>query len=408
MLKTRIRTFYPADPAGVVPGGVDTFIRGIAKWAPDDFEISLVGMTTDEHARPVRKWTRCSLGRREFDFFPAIHVPEAGKRSRLPLSLRYTTAVMQARLLLAQGFDVFEYHRIEPGLLFLRDNRPKNAFFHQDMAVIRSAHADIVWRRFPSAYFLLERAVVRSLSSAYCVRKEGADSLARRYPEKADAIRFVPTWVDGDVFTVPSESGRLLRKQQIAQEFDLMPDCRIIVSVGRLDTQKDPSLLIDSISELVCLGSNLCVLLVGDGALRTDLVGRVSAAGLNDRVRFLGLRSATQIAQILHGADVFALSSAYEGMPMALLEALGSGIPVVTTDVGEVRRVVRHGINGMVSADRSLAAYSSALQTVIDGSDAMRGEACAASVREFQPGPVLEPVFENYRRLSHGYRKNAT
>ncbi len=407
MQKTRVRTFYPADPTGVVPGGVDTFIRGIAKWAPDDFEISLVGMTTDEGARPVRKWTRCSLGRREFEFYPAIHVSDAGTRSRLPLSLRFTTAVMRDLRALSEGFDVFEFHRIEPGLLFLRDRRPKNAFFHQDMSVIRSTHADIVWRRWPSAYFLLERAVVRSLSSAYCVRKEGAESLAARYPDKADSIGFVPTWVDGEVFSAPGEHAWLSRRQQLAQELGLDPDCRIVVTVGRLDTQKDPGLLIEAISCLVKSGSNVGLLLVGDGVLRHELERQVLAAGLNARVRFLGLRSPVQIADILHGADVFALSSAYEGMPMALLEALGSGVPVVTTDVGEIRRVVRQGINGAISGDRTVGSYAAALKTAIDGAREMRGDACAASVREYQPGRVLEPVFENYRRLSYGYRKQA-
>jgi hypothetical protein len=84
---TRVRCFYPADPAGIVPGGVDTFIRGLIKWAPEDIEFSLVGMTTDDVARPAGRWTRCDLGRRQFDFFPVVKVADAGTRARLPLSL---------------------------------------------------------------------------------------------------------------------------------------------------------------------------------------------------------------------------------------------------------------------------------------------------------------------------------
>ena len=52
MSASRVRIFYPADPVGVVPGGIDTFIRGILKWAPEDIEFSLIGMTTDAVERP--------------------------------------------------------------------------------------------------------------------------------------------------------------------------------------------------------------------------------------------------------------------------------------------------------------------------------------------------------------------
>src|SRR5688500_17011909 len=113
MSTIRVRIFYPADPVGIVPGGIDTFIRGIVKWAPEDIEFSLVGMTTDPVARPVGRWTRCSLGRREFDFFPAVWVANAGDRSYVPLSLRYTTAVALAPRAVYQDFDIVELHRIE-------------------------------------------------------------------------------------------------------------------------------------------------------------------------------------------------------------------------------------------------------------------------------------------------------
>ena len=46
---------YPADPLGAIPGGIDTFIRGMLRWAPEDLEISLLGATTDVIKRPVRK-----------------------------------------------------------------------------------------------------------------------------------------------------------------------------------------------------------------------------------------------------------------------------------------------------------------------------------------------------------------
>lgn len=402
MEQTHIRTFYPADPVGTVPGGVDTFMRGILKWAPEDLRFSVVGMTTEPDVRPLGQWSVCSLGRREFDFFPVVQVRDAGQRTRVPLSLRYTAGVLGHFSQLKSGFDAFEFHRVEPGLLFLSDPRPKNAFFHQDMAVIRSEKADILWRKLPGLYFTIEKKVVSSLSSAWCVREQGAQALRERYPFLSQAIRFIPTWVDSEVF-FPAAPDRLAEsREQVGREFDLRDDTIRIVTVGRLDSQKDPDLLLDAIGQLIRHGRKLSLLFIGDGVLRSGLERRVASEGLADSVRFLGLRSPAQVAEILRGVDLFALSSAYEGMPMAALEALGAGLPVATTNVGEVAKVVLPGRNGAIARSRSVEDFSSCLVEVIDHLGRYRGAPAVNAIRAFQPAEVLAPVYENYRRIARG------
>lgn len=397
---TRVRTFYPADPAGVVPGGVDTFIRGLIKWAPEDIEFSLVGMTTDEAVRPVGRWTRCDLGRRQFDFFPVVRVAEAGGRSRIPLSLRFTWGAFRDRQACAGDFDVYDFHRVEPALLYLKDARPKNAFFHQDMAVIRTEKkADILWSRLPAFYFAVESRVARSLSSAWCVREEGAESLRARYPFLAQHIHFTPTWVDTEVFFPFPDDARRQSRAETEAAFGLDPAAFRVVTVGRLDTQKDPDLLLSAVARLVAEGGNVELLFIGDGVLRARLEQRVADEGLARRVRFLGLRSATEIARYLQAADCFALSSAYEGMPMALLEALGAGLPVVTTPVGEVRRVVVNGVNGAIAQDRTLESFALALDQQRRNVKQYSVVQCMRSVEPFTPSRVLAPVYENYRAL---------
>jgi glycosyltransferase involved in cell wall biosynthesis len=404
ILKTiRIRTFYHADPAGVVPGGVDTFIRGLIKWAPDDIEFSLVGMTTDTVARPQGRWTRCDLGRRQFDFFPVFGVDDAGSRSRIPLTLRFIFGAARFRKACAGNFDVYEFHRIEPALLYLNDARHKNAFFHQDMAVLRSeSKADILWRHLPALYFALEARVVGSLSSAWCVREQGAESLRKRYPFLAHHIHFIPTWVDHEVFFPLPESERRRTRVTLELSLGLDPNAFRLITVGRLDTQKNPDLLLSAVGKLVERKVKIELIFVGDGLLRAKLEKRVLNEGLSGRVHFLGLKSAADIAQLLHTADCFALSSAYEGMPMALLEALGAGIPVVTTPVGEVKRVVSAGVNGEVSEDHSLDAFVERLDRIRCHLGNYSVENCVKSIEPYTPAKVLEPVYANYRRIGSG------
>lgn len=400
MSTTRVRIFYPADPVGVVPGGIDTFIRGIIKWAPDDLSFSLVGMSTDPRHRPVGRWTPQMLGRRRFDCFPLVGVADAGQRSRVPLSLRYTAALLRRRTPLSRGFDVFDFHRPEPSLLFRADQRPKVAYFHQDPAVVSLGASDMLWKHLPGAYQRMEAAAAARFDRAWCVREPGVQTLRQRYPALAPHVNFIPTWVDSEVFCPPEDvHDRAWQRQVVGQALGISPRTRWIVSVGRLDTQKDPALMLDAFTRVVRDGHDVHWLVVGDGKLRADIERDARAAGVADRVHLLGLQPAGRIAELLRAADLFALSSAYEGMPMAVLEALGCGLPVVTTDVGEVRRVVQPGINGLVVQGRSPQAFAHALVQGLVHAVQWRDEPCVAATADYQPASVLAGAYDTYRAL---------
>ena len=399
MSPTRVRIFYPADPLGVVPGGVDTFLRGLIKWAPPEIEFGLVGMTTAPQQRPLGRWSHCRIGSRGFDFFPVVAVDDAGGRGRVPLSLRYTVGTLRHLESLRSGFDVFDFHRPEPSMLFLEDSRPKNAYFHNDPQVIRLSESDNLWRRLPAVYELIERRAMARFDSVWCVRDSGVQALRQRYPDKNDAIDFVPTWVDAEVFHPVGEAQRAALRQRAAHAHGLDEAAQWIVSVGRLDTQKDPKLMFAAFARLCAQGRRVAWLVVGDGVLRPELQRLVAEAGLGDRVVFLGLRPPAEIADLLRAADVYALSSAYEGMPMALLEALGCGLPAAVTDVGEVRRVLHPGVNGAIAADRAAEAFAAALTDVLAHAHLWRGAPALAGVAPFRPADVLAPVYARYREL---------
>lgn len=399
MSDIRIRIFYPADPLGVVPGGIDTFLRGIIKWAPGDLSFSLVGMTTDAQSRPLGRWTRCRIGARDFDMHPVCAVADAGARGRVPLSVKYMAGLNRDRLALATDFDVFDFHRVEPALMWSQDQRPKNHFFHQDPNFVRLSASDNLWRHMPSVYDRIERSAMQEATSAWCVRDSGTKTLRLRYPKLAERIRFVPTWVDVENFHPVAHDERLALREQLAREHAVPLTGEWIVTVGRLDTQKDPALMAESFARLVNAGRDAHWLVVGDGVLRAALQRLVADAGVGARVHFLGLQAPSRIARILQCADLYALSSAYEGMPMALLEALGSGLPVVSTDVGEVRRVLQDGVNGRLLAVRDADSFSQALGQALDHRRAWGGSAAQAAIAGYQPQHVLTPVFENYREI---------
>lgn len=405
MNPTRVRIFYPADPVGIVPGGIDTFIRGMIKSAPADVVISLVGMSTDAQRRPPGVWTTCHIDGQPFEFFPVLAVADAGQRERLPLVVRFMAGLWRHREVMRDGFDVIDLHRIEPTLFFLRDHRPRNMFFHQDPSFLRLDASDNLWRRLPAAYEWLEARIMARVHSAWCVRESGVQVLRQRYPALARQTHFVPTWVDTSVFSPVNEAERAGLRTSLAQAWELDTGSRWVISVGRLDTQKNPQRLLQSIAHLKAEGQRLTWLVVGDGVLRPELDRLVAQAGIQAQVCFLGLQSTAQISQWLRAADVFALPSAYEGMPMALLEALGSGLPAAVTDVGEVRRVVQSGVNGSIATAQTDDAWNEALREVLTHADTWRGAPARDAIEPYQPERVLAPVYDNHRMLARMNRR---
>jgi len=394
-----VAIIHPIDPAGHVPSGIDAFIRGILKFAPPDLNYTLFGATSDPVARPPGKLAKVVLGEREIEYWPLVTMDATAQRGFVPLTIRYLHALRLAR---KQGLltpcNILDFHRIEPSFLFSDDPRPKNLLLHQDMSVIRDANSDILWRHAPWLYEWLERRAFSQMRKIFAVRQSAVQRYRRLYPEFADRFAFIPTWVDSTVFVPsPSDSSRTLTRAALRREIGISPDAPLLVFVGRLDQQKDPLLLIESLKLSVASVPNLHLVIVGDGVLRSRVEEVVRVHGLTAQVHFLGVQPPLEIAEILRAADLYALCSAYEGMPIAMLEALATGLPVVSTDVGEVRLVVHDGINGHISATRDPKSFADAIVRALSRTETLRGAACEQAVSQYRPEPVLENVYANHR-----------
>ena len=389
---------YPADPLGAIPGGIDTFIRGMLRWAPEDMELSLLGATTDVIKRPVGKWTTCKLGHQSFRFYPVLSLTDPGKQKRIPTSLMFTLALARNREPVRA--DVLVFHGIEPILAHLRDRRAKSAVIHQDMQVLKNPGADIRWRYLPWLYFGLERLLMPRLGSVFCVRQNAVENYKHKFPKIADRFFFTPTWVDTETFQPPTSERRHVGRDRMRAEFGFDTADHVLISVGRLESQKNPMLLMKSLERVLLQKQNVRLLMVGEGQLRGEIEKFASSRGLENRIVLCGVKPPEVIAQYLHGADTFVLSSAYEGMPMCVLEALGCGLPVVSTAVGEVGRVVRPGLNGEIVSNPGVGCFADAILNCISQSEQYRGEPCVAAIQDFTAQKVLVPIFNNYRNLS--------
>lgn len=395
----KVAVLYPTDPVGVRASGIDSVIRGVLKFAPPDIEYFLFGASTDTRARPLGRPIQVSLDGRPINYLPLIDL-QSGARRRIPDVLRYIWALRKTQMSgLLRDFDVLDFHRIEPAVLFRRDLRPQNLILHQDMSVLRNADCDILWRYAPWLYEALERRMLERMDRVYAVRQSAVERYGALYPSLASRFRFMPTWVDTATFRPAGSEAERLRLAAVLQGSLGIggEQRRFLAFVGRLDRQKDPQLLVRAFSVAWKKEPMLHLLIVGDGDLRSSVERSVAALGIADHVTFLGVQASTYIAQMLRACDLFLLTSAYEGMPIAVLEALACGLPVVTTSVGEIALVVKNGSTGEICVDRSPEAFARSIASALAGRATIRAGACVEAVAAYRPERILEDIFDNHR-----------
>ena len=184
------------------------------------------------------------------------------------------------------------------------------------------------------------------------VAEEVAQSLKRVY--KLASVPLIPNGIPVARYALGEEARRAWRAQEGYEEADI-----IFVSIARLSPQKDPLSLIRAFAAAASCAHGLHLLLVGDGPLRPELEAQVKALGLKQRVCFLGVR--TDIPEILAAADVFVLSSRWEGNPLSVMEAMAAGKPVVATAVGGVPELVEDGVSGILVPPQSPEALAEAM-----------------------------------------------
>lgn len=158
-------------------------------------------------------------------------------------------------------------------------------------------------------------------------------------------------------------------------------------AAGRLTPQKA---LGDALAALARV-PGVQLLVRGDGPERAALERQAAELGLDGRVRFLGAGTRDDVVRLFRAVDAALLTSAWENMPHAVLEALAAGTPVVATAVGGVPEVVRDGENGLLVPAGDVEAIAEAIRRIVEDEGLRRSLAAAAraSVAELSEPQVL-------------------
>ena len=170
-------------------------------------------------------------------------------------------------------------------------------------------------------------------------------------------VSVVPNAIDYEKYQIETDKSSIIKELGISQE------ARVIGTIGRLSPEKGYQYFLHAAKDIIKKFPKTVFLIVGDGPSRKELEELALKYNLKNKVIFTGFRRDT--VSLLAVMDIFVLPSLTEGMPIAILEAMASGKPIVATRVGGVPTIIKDGRNGILVESKNKNALASATLTLL-------------------------------------------
>jgi len=171
------------------------------------------------------------------------------------------------------------------------------------------------------------------------------------------------------------------------------------MAVGRLTDAKNYPMLLEVADRLRDRNFRLAV--VGDGELRDSIADEIRRRKLEQHVYLLGGR--TDVHDLLPDADCFVLTSKHEGLPIAILEAMACGLPIVATAVGGIGEIIRNGENGILVSPNNAPEFADTLSSLFRNTqmrDSLGQRARETVIRDYSWKRISREYEEIYQRLA--------
>lgn len=393
MLNPSLTILYQIDPLDVSIGGIQTTILNFIKYAPRDFDIRLVGISSRKECK-IGSWQTILVFNRQIQFLPILYVEDDNVRGLMPTTLKFLLALFGKNL----DSDFLHFHRIEPSLASFSWHGEKTLFIHADIKQQVNDQGDnktFLWRYLPSAYFLLENILIKQFSYILSCNSESLRYLQNTYDSTKDCYQLIRNTVDDEIFFPLTAQLKNQNRLQLIKGMGLSWGTRFITYVGRFHPQKDPLLLVRSIAELD--DANIHLLMIGVGELKKEIQSEIKSLGLNSQITLLGSLKPREIVDILRVSELLVLTSIYEGLPMVVLEALSCGIPVVSTDSGETSKLLTEK-TGVIIPTRTPKSVADSLRIVLNNPQSFPNQACAQLSSPYWAKLVVAAVYSDMRK----------
>jgi glycosyltransferase involved in cell wall biosynthesis len=212
----------------------------------------------------------------------------------------------------------------------------------------------------------LDRATLDRADALCTLSQALAAELQARLKAPPGKIAVVPNGVDVDAAVQHLEACA----PEARRELGLSPADMVVATIGRIHPEKGLPYLLESFRPFLHEHPRAVLLIAGDGPERGALEEVAKSLRIAERVRFLG--TVPEPWKVLAAADIFVLSSVYEGMPNALLEAMAAALPVVATGIGAVPEMIEDGSEGFIVPPRDPSSMTAALERLAWSTDLRR------------------------------------
>ena len=239
----------------------------------------------------------------------------------------------------------------------------------------------------------LYRLTDRLSDATTIISERAAEQHLRRGVVSPGRARVVPNGVDLRAFTPQGTNANVRRDLGLG-------DAPLLLTVGRFVAAKDYPNLFAAFKRVAERYPDAVLLVVGTGELGADLHRLVGSLNLTGSVRFLGTR--TDIPALMNAADLFVMASAWEGLPMVLLEAAACALPVVSTDVGGVSEVVIDAQTGLLAPPKDPHALAEAVLKLLGLPDSERRALGERARRHAETRFDFESVTDTWEQLYLG------
>jgi glycosyltransferase involved in cell wall biosynthesis len=303
-----------------------------------------------------------------------------------------------ARLIEAYGVEVAQTHILEVldfvVLTLRRDTQLRVVLWTVQNAEFLPTMKHWLLQPKRIVYRLLYRVLASKVDGFIAVSNEVRQSIIRQIGPIHDKIYTISNAVDIRPFQKRGD------KAALCNALGITPHSRLIATVGRLTEQKGHHYLIDAAQSIVASFPGTHFLFIGEGELSEELQCQVRQNRLSDNIHFLGLRD--DVPDLLAAVDLFVLPSLWEGMSVALLEAMAAGKPIVATTVSGNLQAIAHGQTGLLvppGDSRALANAVCQLLSNVAQAQAMGRKAQQVVTSTFSAQRQAEEHMALYHRL---------
>ncbi|MBN2023867.1 MAG: glycosyltransferase family 4 protein [Pirellulales bacterium] len=263
------------------------------------------------------------------------------------------------RLMRKHRFDIVHTHSSKTGVL---------GRIAAKLAGVRTVMHTVHGFAFPAAtsllskalYFALEWLGGRFCDTMICLKQSDLD-FARRWLRIAPKrLQLIPNGIATGRFRPISADAREAIRRDV---FGVSQSTPAVGMVGRLCRQKNPQCFVEAADLVLGQGTKAKFFLIGDGELREELEADIRRRGRSADIAILGWRD--DVPQLVASLDLFLLTSRWEGLSLALLEALACGTPVIASDIPGNREVVLQGVDGLLGPTEDPVGFAEQMQKLL-------------------------------------------